>query len=159
MSHKQTPESFWARVKKQRSGCWDWQGSLNSTGYGNVSWSGKLYTTHRIAAWITRMVDTPVAPKRPGVIGHVLHKCDNRKCCNPDHLFIGSLTDNMLDAYSKRRKVQPKGEKHANAKLSNRQASAIRKAYGHGSTQMKLATEYGVSQRVISLVVNNRSYI
>ena len=162
MSAKQTAESFWAKVqgdRRKRNGCWEWQGALNSTGYGNVAWHGRVYTTHRIAAWLTGLISDPAAPKNKRDTGFVLHKCDNRKCCNPSHLFIGTQADNLLDAYQKKRKAQPKGQHHANAKLTNYQAKVVREAYAKGATQTELATVYGVSQRAISLIVRGETYI
>jgi hypothetical protein len=162
MSVKQTPESFWAKVNKGKK-CWEWQGSTNSTGYGTVSWEGKVYCAHRVAAWLSGLVDSPRAiGSRASVRAsnkYVLHKCDNRLCCNPDHFFVGTLGDNMKDAYRKKRKAQPNGEKHVNAKLSNQQAKKIRQRYKNGEFQVPLAREYGVSQRVISLIVQGKTYI
>lgn len=159
MSKRQTAESFWSRVKKgKKAECWEWQGSCNNTGYGTVGWDGKTYTTHRISAWLEGLVTSPSAPDNAREETHVLHKCDNRKCCNPNHFFLGSYTDNQKDAYSKSRKTQPKGSAHANAKLSVRQVTQIRKRYANGEYQVPLAKEYGVSQRVISLIVRGESY-
>jgi hypothetical protein len=158
MPAKQTPESFWAKVKKSK-GCWEWQGACNSTGYGNVAWHGAVYTAHRVSAWLSGLVDTPSAPSSSREKTHVLHKCDNRKCCNPNHFFLGNYEDNQKDAYSKNRKVQPKGVQHINAKLTTPQVKAIRRAYVGGNTQMQLAKEYGVSQRTISLIVRQESYV
>lgn len=159
MSAKQTAETFWARVaKKRRSECWEWQGTHNNTGYGNVAWHGKVYTTHRVAAWLTGLVESPSAPNNSREKTHVLHKCDNRGCCNPNHFFLGSYEDNQKDAYSKKRRSQPKGEAHANAKLTDTQAGAIRKSYANGMTQTQLAAIYGVSQRTISLIVRKETY-
>jgi hypothetical protein len=64
----------------------------------------------------------------------------------------------MRDAYKKKRKVQPKGEAHSNAKLTNAQAEEIRRKYKEGAYQVPLAKEYGVSQQVISLIVRGKSY-
>ena len=162
MSSKQTAESFWARVqgdRRQRNGCWEWQGACNNTGYGTVKWDGKTYTAHRIAAWLSDLVADPARPTNSKEKAHVLHKCDNRKCCNPTHFFIGSYSDNQLDAYAKKRRAQPKGEKHANAKLTNKQAAEIRRAYEvHGFTQKQLANKFNVSQRAISLLVRGETY-
>jgi hypothetical protein len=159
MSKKQSPKSFWARVnKKAPNGCWEWTGSINNTGYGSVSWCGAVYTAHRIAAWISGMVEHMEAPEHSRMKTHVLHKCDNRRCCNPDHLFLGSLSDNMYDMYEKNRKVQPKGEKHTNSKLTNKEATMIRKQYNKGEKQTSLASKYGVSQTAISLVVRGVTY-
>jgi hypothetical protein len=157
MSAKQTPDSFWAKVKKTRK-CWEWQGALNSTGYGTVSWHGRVHTAHRVAAWLSGMVDDPASPSNRLSSGYVLHKCDNRKCCNPKHFFLGSHSDNLKDAYNKERKTQPRGQHHANAKLTNKQVAVIRRDYVKGRTQMQLASVYGVSQRVISLIVRGESY-
>lgn len=157
MANKQTPESFWARVKKSHK-CWEWQGACNNTGYGTVGWHGKVYTAHRIAAWLSGLVADPARPTNSKEKAHVLHKCDNRKCCNPTHFFIGSYSDNQLDAYAKKRRVQPKGEGNSNAKLTNNQAAALREAYRKGQTQMKLAAIYGISQRAVSLIVRGESY-
>ena len=158
MSAKQTAESFWARVKKTRNACWEWQGALNNTGYGTVAWHGKRYTAHRIAAWLHGLVPTPERPLNAAQKTHVFHKCDNRRCCNPSHFLLGSYSDNQRDAYAKRRRNQPKGGHHVNAKLSNKQAAYIREAYSKGQTQMKLAACYGVSQTVISLIVRGETY-
>jgi len=159
MSKPQTVESFWSRVARGRKDqCWEWQGACNSTGYGNVSWNGEIYTAHRTAAWITGLVDTKGAPKNKTDSTHVLHKCDNRKCCNPNHFFLGSYGDNQRDAYNKNRRAQPKGEHHANAKLTSLQVARIRRAYRNGFLQKKLAEIYGVSQRTISLIVRGGTY-
>ena len=64
----------------------------------------------------------------------------------------------MIDAYKKKRKVQPKGEAHTNAKLTTAQVEAVREAYEKGQTQTKLAVIYGVSQRAISLIVRKETY-
>lgn len=159
MSRKQTTESFWARVNQGAADeCWEWRGSVNNTGYGTVGWHGKNFTAHRIAAWLSGMVTHPSRPTHSRDKGHVLHKCDNRRCCNPNHFFLGSYEDNQRDAYHKKRKVQPKGEQHANAKLTNKQVEVIRQRYAAGEYQVPLATEYGVSQRTISLIVRREAY-
>jgi len=160
MSKKQTPETFWKRVETGRpDDCWPWKGSRNSTGYGTVAWEGKVYTAHRVAAFLSGLVTSLGAPKRHSDHGHVLHTCDNRGCCNPDHFFIGNYSANQLDAYRKGRRSQPKGERNANAKLSNSQAEEIRKKHASGVTQMVLAKEYGVSQVAISLIVRRKTYV
>jgi len=159
MPRKQTPESFWARVDKRcPEECWEWQGSTNNTGYGTVGWHGRNYTAHRVAAWLMGMVATPSVPDHAHDKGHVLHKCDNRRCCNPGHFFLGSYADNQLDAYNKKRRAQPRGEAHTNAKLTNKQVEEIRNRYASGEYQTPLAKEYGVSQNAISLIIRGKTY-
>jgi hypothetical protein len=124
-----------------------------------VKWDGKTYTAHRIAAWLSDLVADPAKPTNAQEKAHVLHKCDNRKCCNPSHFFIGSYSDNQLDAYSKRRKAQPKGGSHVNAKLTDKQAKEIRRIYSvHGLTQKTIANRYEVSQSAISKIIRGETY-
>jgi hypothetical protein len=159
MSKKQTPENFWSKVNKGATDdCWEWTGCINSTGYGNVGWGGSNYTAHRVAAWLSDLVQTPSRPAHSREPTHILHKCDNRKCCNPNHFMVGSYSDNQHDAYQKKRRVQPKGQHHSNAKLTNEQAVEIRQRYEAGEYQVPLAKEYGVSQRAISLIVRGETY-
>ena len=159
MSQKQTAESFWAKVAiRGADDCWHWLGALNSTGYGNVAWGGQVYTAHRVAAFLCGMVKAMHAPMWSSDPTHVLHRCDNRKCCNPGHLFLGTYADNQKDAYTKCRRAQPRGQQHSNAKLTNRQAARIRELYLIGTTQNMLAKKYQVSQRVISLITRGESY-
>lgn len=148
---------FWSKVKKS-SGCWEWQASKNNTGYGTVRFLGKTYTAHRVAAYLVGMVAAPSAPKLKSDKGHVLHKCDNRGCCNPKHFFLGNYRDNQKDAYNKKRRAQPKGEHHTNAKLTNRQAAAVILKYHRGRVQTALAKEYGVSQSCISHIIRGETY-
>lgn len=159
MSKPQTEQSFWGKVNKGKANeCWEWLGSCNNTGYGTVAWNGKVYVAHRVSAWLSNKVPTLEAPKDKRSPYFVLHKCDNRKCCNPKHFFIGNYTDNQTDAYRKGRKNQPKGEEHVNAKLKKEQVITIRVLYKKGYKQVHLAKQFGVSQRAISLIVRGETY-
>lgn len=164
MSAKNTPESFWARVSKPtKSACWEWQGAKTSSGYGNLTWRGLHVQAHRVAYFLAMGgIRLQTGFRRAGVAKRyrrfVLHKCDNRACCNPRHLFLGSMRANQLDAYAKGRKAQPRSQ-HVNAKLTAAQVRQIRKRYDAGTDfQVPLAAEFGVSQRVISLIVRRESY-
>lgn len=164
MSAKNTPQNFWSRVKiGAANDCWEWQGSRSSSGYGNLSWHGIPVQAHRVAYFLTKGgIKLPTDFRQKNVAKRyqrfVLHKCDNRPCCNPEHLFLGSMRANQLDAYSKGRKVQPRS-KHVNAKLTAEQVVEIRRRYDAGeSLQVQLALEFGVSQRAISLIVRRETY-
>ena len=154
------PARFWARVAVcEPDDCWEWRGGTNNTGYGSLSVQNKTYTAHRVAAWLDGLVDSPSRPKDLKGGGFVLHRCDNRRCCNPAHFFLGSYTDNLLDAYTKGRKTPPKGDQHVNAKLSSTQVAEIRETYvARKATQVQLAARYGVTQTTISLVVRGETY-
>lgn len=63
-----------------------------------------MYTAHRVAAWLSGLVDSPAAPESSDSSQHVLHRCDSPGCCKPAHLFTGTYSDNLRDAYSKDRR-------------------------------------------------------
>lgn len=85
---------FWPRVAKLDSGCWEWQGARNHTGgYGVTCRDGKNIMAHR-ASW-----ELHRGPVPPGLF--VLHHCDNPPCVNPDHLYVGTKSDNGKDAFNR----------------------------------------------------------
>ena len=87
---------FWDKVKPVESGCWEWQASTVTGGYGQFGISnGFNRMAHRVA-WTFANGEIPEATE-------VCHQCDNRKCCRPRHLFLGSRKDNMQDMVAKRR--------------------------------------------------------
>lgn len=91
----QTKESFYQRITIPKSGCWEFTGALARGGYGLVSFHGKLVHAHRLSWILTN-----------GIIPNALivcHKCDNRRCINPDHLFLGTNHDNTQDMMNKGR--------------------------------------------------------
>lgn len=86
---------FWLRAKLMESGCFEWQGTLREKGYGRLYHLGRLGDAHRVAWELTR------GPIPDGL--YVCHKCDNPPCVNPDHLWLGTNTDNMRDMVRKGR--------------------------------------------------------
>lgn len=87
---------FWSKVDKRGSEeCWPWQGKPNSSGYGQITLKGKTLASHRVAyeltygSFLTSLL--------------VCHTCDNRICCNPEHLFLGTHQDNLDDMVAKGR--------------------------------------------------------
>lgn len=83
-------QRFWSKVDRGTDDeCWDWKGSTNRYGYGRMRIRGRLYYVHRIV-W-----ELFYGPIPEGKL--VLHKCDNSLCVNPNHLYIGTQSDNMSD--------------------------------------------------------------
>lgn len=94
-------ERFWSKVNVgKKNECWEWVGAIDTPGYGAFKFDGKKYNSHRIAWYLTHS-DFPNEL--------VLHKCDNRLCCNPKHLFLGTYLDNAQDMVSKGRHGAKKG--------------------------------------------------
>lgn len=86
------------------TGCWEWQASVNNIGYGFIRDEGKMRTAHRVS------YEQHIGPIPPGK--QVLHTCDNPRCINPDHLWVGTIKDNMQDKVKKGRcGARPKGIK------------------------------------------------
>jgi len=100
-------EKFQAAIKRFKSryridsntGCWNWIGSLTWCGYGQILVVNKVMRAHRFS-WIIHNEQIPAGL-------YVLHKCDNRKCVNPNHLFLGTPQDNMDDMKAKGREWNP----------------------------------------------------
>lgn len=136
-------ERFMEKVEPDlNGGCWLWSGCLDNGGYGLVGGDGKRNVkVHRLS------YEVNVGPIPDGLF--VLHKCDVRSCCNPDHLFLGTKKDNAIDAVRKGRWVNNAGEKHGMAKLSDQNVREIRQALTGSETQGSIAKRFGVHQTTI----------
>jgi hypothetical protein len=140
-------ERFWKyALSEPNSGCWIWIGSLARSGYGQIqnSKTRQPETAHTLS-W--RINCGPI----PDDV-HVLHQCDQRWCCNPDHLFLGTNTDNIHDAQCKGRlrgRNVAKGEESGLAKLTS---VAVREIRASEETLAVLAKRFGVTMALISAV-------
>jgi hypothetical protein len=136
---------FWGKVRKT-SDCWVWMAFRPEKGYGRFWVNGKNKNAHRIS-W--ELANGPIPP---GL--HVLHRCDNRACVNPAHLFLGTNADNMRDRNEKGRTTH--GEQHYSAKLTEKMVHQIR---GHSFLPHEvLAGLFGVSRRTINHVINRKTW-
>jgi hypothetical protein len=145
-------ERFWSKVEKSGE-CWEWGGCLNN-GYGHINLNGKTVSAHRLSYVLHHPLTIDLWEHREIC---VCHKCDNRKCVNPSHLFLGSYADNSKDRDTKGRGNPPKGEKHGNSKLTDTQVREIREKYANGFiNKYQLALEYGVSDTTIRDIINRK---
>jgi len=132
-------DRFWAKVNKVNSGCWEWA-AATSAGYGRFKVNGRLLLAHRYS------YELQYGPIPEGLC--ILHRCDNPSCVNPEHLFLGTYSDNMVDCVRKGRLPS--------AKLTNNSVLSIRQSYKNGSLQKDLALKYGVNHTCISQIVTRR---
>ena len=89
----------------------------------------------------------------------VCHKCDNPACLRPDHMFLGTHRDNMLDMWKKGRAGEPRGETHGNAILDDAKVRAMRRMYATKMfTQTEIAELFGTSQDNVSLIVRRKAW-
>ncbi len=144
-------QRFWAKVLKTE-GCWLWQGAKNIQGYGKLGRGKKQEGTiaaHRLSYELT------FGPIPEGK--YILHKCDNPGCVRPDHLFIGSQTDNLIDMTLKghRRFRTHSGENNGRAKLTLAQVNKIRGRFAKGELRSSLAKEYEVNWSTINRIVKH----
>src|SRR3990167_8155110 len=105
------------RVKRTK-GCWLWTGTCYRGGYGNLKVNGRYTGAHRISY---TLFHGHVPKNKQG-----LHKCDNPKCVNPDHLFLGNPKINAVDRAEKGRGNRPAGEKNGRSILTREDVEFIR---------------------------------
>lgn len=133
-------ESFCDKFSVRKlSECWNWK-TPDKNGYGSF----RCKYAHRVM-WEFENGQIP-----NGL--WVLHKCDNPSCVNPNHLFLGTHTDNMRDMNQKHRRNNV-GERNAMSKLTIEQVQEIRLS---GDKQRELASRFGVHQSLISLIKSGK---
>lgn len=123
-----------------RDGCWIYTGDTNY-GYGQLKIDGK---NHRLSRYAYGQL---VEPIKAG--NFVCHKCDNRACWNPDHLFQGTHKENMRDMVVKGRSSKRYGEAQHSSKLTNDDVSRIKSLLREGVPQRTIAKEFNVTQSCI----------
>ncbi len=150
-------DRFWSKVKKtDDDSCWIWLRAKSDKGYGKFSWGhAKWIPAHRVAFFLFH-------GRWPSFFA--CHRCDNRACCNPAHLFDGTQKENLADANSKMRlngsHPSAAGEGNHQAKLTWDSVGLIREERARiGTSYNKLAGKFGVSKRAIISVVKYYTWL
>jgi len=149
------------------SGCWEWAKGCDQKGYGIIWADGKTLKAHRLS-WIIHYGEIPASDSYHGTM--VCHHCDNPRCVNPEHLFLGTAQDNNDDMVNKKRnrcgigskhgtkttpnKI-PRGETHGMARLTGNDVKLIRSGKHTGRY---LASKLGVTESTISMIKNHRNW-
>lgn len=159
-----TPESterFWSKVDRSAgpNQCWPWTGARFELGYGAFKDRGRQYHSNRIALeqWLGKPLGDALA----------LHTCDNPPCCNPAHLYAGTVQDNARDRVIRGRQAygdrvpylrRPRGSKHPDAVLTEQSVAEIRAALREGVSLGVLAARYGVVKSTIAFIAKRRTW-
>jgi hypothetical protein len=143
--HSQKLEDKFLSHIEKTDYCWNWKGAISSHGYGSFIVDKKNKMPHRISYELFK-------GQIPEGL-YVCHSCDNIKCVNPDHLFVGTQKDNMKDCINKKR--MPKGEEKYKSKLTWEKVRDIRKLYKNPYNGKQLSKIYGVCSQHIYLILKN----
>lgn len=155
---KSVDERFWSKVNKAESGCWNWTRNPGSSGYAHIGLPGGRHVGVHRYSW-----ELHNGPIPDGL--WVLHRCDNRICVNPDHLFLGTPQDNALDMVAKGRNLPSviasrsrPGVLNAKAKLNDQKVVEIRRLRSRGLVYREIAEIYDVALETIIAVVNGKTW-
>jgi hypothetical protein len=125
-------------------GCWVWQGTLfKNTGYGQITYNKKVGSTHRLSLHAFCGFDLKSEKM-------VLHRCDVRSCVNPDHLYVGTQSDNMRDMVDRYR--NRRGSSHPNAKLNESKVLEIKTLLRRDMKPSEIAKKFSMDVTTISKI-------
>lgn len=149
-------ERFWSKVDIAHPDvCWEWKCSLNPGGYPQFKYPGRKGMTkgHRVAALLAGKITDLKATKDT----FVLHTCHNRKCVNPNHLYVGTQKDNMRDMTTSGRNNHLLGENSHLARYSDHQINEVFRFRELRWSQQRIADETGISLGHVNAILNHRT--
>lgn len=131
-------------------GCLEWQGYREKDGYGEIRYQEKMWKAHRLI-WNLTYGTIPLAL-------HVLHHCDNPRCLNPEHLFLGTHSDNMADKTLKGRQANMRGNRNPSAILNQNDIPKIRQHHSAGETYITIAKRFGVCPSTVGQIIRREKW-
>ena len=141
MGIRNRPEDAWRNVhRREADNCWYWTGSIDSHGYGRFSVAGMSRHAHPV------IYEIHTGASANGML--VCHTCDERRCCNPAHLYLGTPADNMRDMVARGR-----DRRRTQAKLTEAQVREIRQMADTGHSRREIAEWFGVTTAAIGYVL------
>lgn len=147
-------DRFWKYVDKGTDDeCWNWRGGVNYAGYGIFNIAGKHRTNHQYRAH-RLAYELLIGPIPEGIV--CCHTCDNRKCVNPAHIFLGTREDNQKDMSKKGRAAW--GTRSPTARLTPRDVLEILKRAQAGESQGVIAQDYPVGRGMIGNIVRGTAW-
>lgn len=129
-----------SRITVSDSECWVWSLKIRPNGYARMKFLGDSWYAHRLSYFAFKG-DIPDGCD-------VCHRCDNRRCVNPEHLFLGSRKENMQDCVEKGR--QARGEKLPHSKLSDAERAQVIDLIKYGFSYQEVGSCYGVTRHAIN---------
>jgi hypothetical protein len=149
-------ERFWSKVKRlPQDGCWEWQASLDTRGYGNFGMPRNDGTGRFLMKRAHRIAYELETGSSLDSTQHLCHTCDNRKCVRPSHLFVGNPKLNMADCSAKGRLGDRSGENNPRSKLTAEDVKAIRDSKLPLS---KLVAKYGLAQSTLAYARQGKTW-
>ena len=150
------PENFWRHVDRSpgEGECWPWTGYLTNKGYGRllrrVDGKPKRFFAHVVAFGLSHGY-VPVGR-------FILHRCNNPPCCNPAHLYPGTIKENHDDMDRAGRRVDNSGERNGQHRLTERDVVEIKRLISMRVSRRSIASRFGVSQNTIDLIAWGRRW-
>lgn len=133
----------------RKEGCWDWKGVFDKNGYGLIPGNYQRLLRASRVSWFIHKGQIP-----KGIV--ICHTCDNVRCTNPDHLFLGTPKVNSEDMAKKGRSTQ--GIKNPSVKLSEEQVRKIKELLKTGVTQKRISKDFNITRKTVGSIKNGKTW-